>query len=189
MAPRLKCSRVSIKTTRSSSSKSRLNRVFGHGTFVSVDPNGTEEHHSATFRRRGAGSRGAAVPNYRVNFGADYRWKGVTSINLNSQYTHSQIAGSVLATLAGLHSDYQKPVQVRVNNFNLVSSGSPQFGSYAQGEVPDSDYARIHFPDDPNGNVYRGSSSGHSATLAYLGTNPNSYIAAGGKYHRAQARS
>jgi uncharacterized repeat protein (TIGR01451 family) len=145
-----------------------------NGTFVTVDPNGTEQHHRTGFRRRGAGSRGAAVPNYRVNFGADDRWKGVTAINLNSQYPHSQVAGSVIAALAGLQAEYQKPVQVRVNNVNLNGANS-----FAQQEVPDGDFADNHFPNDSNGNIYRGSTGNHSATLAYLGTDPNSYISAG----------
>jgi len=145
-----------------------------NGTFVSVDPNGTEQHHRTGFRRRGAGSRGAAIPNYRVNFSADDRWKGVTAINLNSQYPHAQVAGATLAALAGLQAEYQKPVQVRVNNVNLLGANS-----YAQQEVPDGDFADRHFPDDSNGNIYRGSTGNHSATLAYLGTDPNSYIAAG----------
>jgi uncharacterized repeat protein (TIGR01451 family) len=145
-----------------------------NGTFVSVDSNGTEQHHRTSFRRRGAGSRGAAVPNYRVNFGADDRWKGVTAINLNSQYPHAQVAGSVMAALAGLQAEYQKPVQVRVNNANLNGANS-----YAQQEVPDGDFADNHFPEDSNGNIYRGSTGNHSATLAYLGTDPNSYISAG----------
>ncbi len=150
-----------------------------HGTFVSIDANGTEEHHSTSFRRRGAGSRGAALPNYRASFASDSRWKGVTGINLNVQYTHAQVAGSVISALAGLQAEYQKPVQVRVNGVNLASSSSPQFGSYSQQEVPDGDYAQNHFPNDPNGNVYRASSGAHSATLAYLGTDPNLYISAG----------
>jgi hypothetical protein len=143
-----------------------------HGTFISIDPNGTAEHHSTTIRRRGAGSRGASVPNYRVNFATDHRWKGVTGVNLNSQYPHSQVAGSVLA---GLQAEFQKPVQVRVNSANLLGG----FAAYAQQEIPDGDYAARHFPGDPNGNVYRGSSSAHVATLSYLGTDPNAYIANG----------
>jgi hypothetical protein len=161
----------------------RNSDAAANGTWVSVDANGTEEHHLTSYRRRGAGSRGSPtsnpLPNYRVSFASDDRWKGVTGINLNSQYTHAQVAGSVISALAGLQAEYQKPVQVRVNGVNLASSASPQFGSYAQQELPDGDYAQNHFPDDPNGNVYRGSSGGHTATLAYLGTNPNSYISAG----------
>ena len=157
----------------------RTSDAAAHGTFVSVDANSTEEHHSTSYRRRGAGSRGATIPNYRVNFASDHRWKGVTGINLNSQYTHSQVAGSVLSALAGLHAEFQKPVQLRVNNANQANAGSPQFGSFAQQELPDGDYAKNHFPDDSNGNVYRGSSGPHLATLSYLGTDPNSYIANG----------
>ncbi len=157
----------------------RNSDASAHGTFVSMNANGTEEHHSASFRRRGAGSRGSAIFNYRVNFAADRRWKGRTAINLNSQYTHAQIAGSVFAALSGLHAELQQPVQLRVNGANLANAGSPQFGSFAEAEVPDGDYANRHFPDDPNGNIYRASSGAHSATLAYLGTNPNAYISAG----------
>ena len=153
----------------------RNSDAAAHGTFVSIDPNGTAEHHATTFRRRGAGSRSASVPNYRVNFATDRRWKGVTGVNLNSQYPHSQVAGSVMAALAGLQAEFQKPAQVRVNGANLLSGLAP----FAQQELPDGDYASLHFPNDPNGNVYRGSSGSHSATLSYLGTDPNSYIANG----------
>jgi hypothetical protein len=157
----------------------RNSDASAHGTFVSVDANGSAEHHTASFRRRGAGSRGATVPNYRVNFASDKRWKGVTAVNLNSQYTHAQVAGAALAAVSGLQAEFQKPVQLRLNNLTNASPNSPQFGSYAHQEVPDGDYANRHFPDDPNGNIYRASSGSHTATLAYLGTDPNSYISAG----------
>ncbi len=152
-----------------------------NGTFVSIGANGTEEHHATSFRRRGAGSRGDAIPSYRVGFASDHRWKGVTAVNLNAHFPFPQIAGSVLASIAGLSTEFEQPVQVRVNGTSLVSPIGvlPQFGSYAQEEVPDGDYASKHFPNDPNGNIYRASSGSHSTTLAYLGTNANSYISTG----------
>ncbi len=157
----------------------RNSDASANGTLLSIDANGTSEHPRTGFRRRGAGSRGAAVPNYRVNVASDKRWKGITAVNLNSQYTHSQVVGAVLSAISGLQAEFQKPVQLRVNNLTNASPNSPQFGSFAHQEVPDGDYAKNHFPDDSNGNVYRGSSGGHVATLAYLGTDPNSYLGAG----------
>ncbi len=159
------------------SGNARNSDASANGTFLSIDPNTTEVHHLTSYRRRGAGSRGAAIPNYRVNFATDNRWKDVTGVNLNSQYPHAQVAGSVMAALSGLNAEFQKPVQVRVNGVNLLRQGSPN--SYAQQEVPDGDYAKRHFPDDSNGNIYRASSGSHSTTLSYLGTNGASYLSTG----------
>ena len=70
-------------------------------------------------------------------------------------------------------------MQVRVNNVNRATSQTRNFGSYIQLESSDGDYAASHFPDDPDGNVYRGSTGNHSATLDYIGTNFARYANAG----------
>jgi hypothetical protein len=148
-----------------------------NGTFISSDGVETKVRHRIGFRHRGAGSRGFEPPNQRVNFPSDNRWNGVTAINLNTRYTHSQLAGSVASRKAGVPSEEAIAVQVRINGENRAGSGSPQFGSYVHLEELDTDFAENHFPLDADGNVYRASRPG--GDLTYRGTNPQNYINAG----------
>src|SRR5204863_4855540 len=132
--------------------------------------NGTQVRYNCGARIRGAGSRQAPVPNYRLNIPGDRLWKDITKVNLNCQYPFLQILGSAVAQRAGLPAANSRAVQVRVNGRNLVSAGSPSYGSYCLNEVIDSDYAANHFAQDPAGNIYRGSIGQHTAVLNYLGT-------------------
>jgi hypothetical protein len=148
-----------------------------NGTFISSDGIETKVRYRIGFRHRGAGSRGFEPPNQRVNFPSDNRWNGVTAINLNTRYTHSQLAGSVISRKAGVPSEEAIAVQVRINGQNRAGSGSPQFGSYVHLEELNTDFAENHFPLDADGNVYRGSRPG--GDLTYRGTDPQNYINAG----------
>ena len=150
-----------------------------HTTFISRDGSDYQIRYGCGVRLRGASSRFMNPPNYRVSIPSDRRWKGVTGINLNLLNVHSQIAGYALATRAGLVTEEHRPVQVRVNGGNLATSASPPLGLYAHAEVPDGAFAEHHFPEDPDGNVYRASSRGHSATLDYLGDDPARYQGVG----------
>src|SRR6266850_1624797 len=47
-------------------------------------------------RNRGHGSRSSNPNNYHVNIPSDRLWKKQAGINLNSQYTHSQVLGSAI---------------------------------------------------------------------------------------------
>ncbi len=126
-----------------------------NGTFVSVDGGGTELRYLMGFRRRGHGSRCTDPRNYHLNFRSDEPWKGVSALNLNTVSVHAQHLGSVLARKAGVTGADTIAVQVRVNNANRATSGSPMFGSYAANEMQNSEFAQNHFPNDPDGNVYR----------------------------------
>lgn len=154
-----------------------------NGTFVTFDGAGSEVRYNCRFRNRGEGSRSAQPPNYRVNIPSDRRWKGVTALNLNSQYTHNQVAGAALAAKAGLATEQHRRVQLRVNGNERASASSPQFGSYVHQEAVDSDFAANHWPLDAGGNLYRAGWSfplnGHYASLNYLGTNFLTYISNG----------
>ncbi len=150
-----------------------------NGSFITIDGLGTELRLLSEFRNRGAGSRSANPPNYKVTIREDQPWKGVTALNLNSRYPHAQLAGASLSARAGLHSEAGRAIQIRVNAVNPASSASPQFGSYFHQEATDSDFAANHFPLDPSGNAYRASSGGHVATLANIGTNFTGYANAG----------
>ena len=65
-----------------------------NATFVSVDGTGTDVRYEASVRNRGHGSRLGPPNNYRVNLPADAPWHGVTAVNFNAFYVHSQIIGS-----------------------------------------------------------------------------------------------
>jgi len=146
-----------------------------NGTFVAVDGVGNEARYNCGFRNRGAGSADANPPNYRVNIPTDRRWKGVAALNLNSQFTHSQLAGYAVAASAGLTTERHRRVQLRVNGTDMAGSGLPQFGSYVHQEAVDTDMAASHFPADANGNLYRCTHFPWTADLSYQGTNWQTY--------------
>jgi hypothetical protein len=151
-----------------------------NATFISLDPDGTSELRYLTgIRDRGAGSRSGQPANYRIQMPGDQPWHGVGAINLNINYTFAQLAGYALASRSGLNTEAARVVQVRVNNENRATSSTRNFGSYIQLESTDGEYAASHFPNDPDGNVYRGSTGAHSATLDPLGTNFATYANAG----------
>jgi hypothetical protein len=110
-----------------------------HCTFVTVDGVETQVRHNCGVRTRGAGSRGANPSNYRLNIPNDNPWKGLDAINLNTQFTHAQAVGSVVAQRSGMTAADARLVQVRVNGVNLANAGSPQFGSY----VPSTHQSRV----------------------------------------------
>ncbi len=150
-----------------------------NATLVSRQGDSVKIRYNCGLRYRGAGSRGRAQPSYRLNIPSDRPWNGVTSANLNSQYTHAQMIGSAVALQAGLPTEIVRPIQLRVNAANPAPSGSPTFGSYVHVEPLNGEWAENHFPQDSAGNVYRASSGSHQADLTYQGTDPASYISRG----------
>jgi hypothetical protein len=145
-----------------------------NGTWVTVDGTGSELRYLASYRNRGA-TRDVQPPNYRVRIPSDRRWRGVTALNLNSQYTHCQLIGGVLASQAGLVTETHQRVQLRINGIERAQAGLPQFGSYIHQEAVNSDLAANHFPDDDNGNLYRARNLPWTADLSYQGTNWQTY--------------
>lgn len=146
-----------------------------NGTWITIDGAGAELRYRASFRNRGAGSRNVQPPNYRVGIPSDQRWRGVTALNLNSQYTHCQLIGATIASQAGLVTEQHRRVQLRVNGNERALAGLPQFGSYVHQEAISSDLADNHFPTDPNGNLYRAQHYPWTADLSYQGTNWQTY--------------
>jgi hypothetical protein len=142
-------------------------------TMISTD-NETKIRYNTGMRIRGAGSRSGFPKNLRIDIPNDRLWNGVTEINLNNRYTHSQVVGAVLAQKAGMVAADVRTVQVRLNNVNQASSGSPQYGSYVLVEVINADWVDHHLPDDAGGNVYRGSTGSHNADLQNLTTKAGS---------------
>jgi hypothetical protein len=154
-------------------------QTFSHaqfnGTFISSDGTGPEVRYLVAIRNRGNGSRRTSPQSYRLNFRNDQPWKNVSALNLNTQKTDAQLAGSAVYRHAGLPTQESRAVQVRVNSTNYASNGSTSFGLYACNEVVDSNFAARHFPADSSGNLYRGIRvQAPGANLSYL-TNSDPY--------------
>lgn len=147
-----------------------------NATFISLDGNGANFRYVTGVRNRGHGSRDMQPNNYRVNFSTGDPWKGVTALNINGQYTHSQLLGAVLALKSGLGGADSLPVQVRVNNLNLANNGPQTYGGvYVANEVVNSDWAEHWFPNDSSGNLYRALRDLAPDDFAYRGTNFTAY--------------
>ncbi len=147
-----------------------------NGTFISVDGGGARVRYRAGIRNRGHGSRRASPQSFRVNFPHDAPWKGVTAVNLNSQYPHAQLFGSVLYRQAGLPTQECRAVHLRVNNVDPAADHPKPFPFYVCNEVLDRAFAERQFPRDSAGNLYRGKRmSGLGADLSYEGEDPDPY--------------
>lgn len=146
-----------------------------NATFISIDGAGIARHYLVGVRDRGHYSRAVWPMNYRVNFRTDDPWKSVTGLNLNTRDVHIQHFGAVISRKAGADGRDGVAAQVRVNNENLATSGAPMHGSYAALEAYDGGWAENHFPNDPNGNIYRAVRDIPPPTFDYRGTNINTY--------------
>ncbi len=149
-----------------------------NATFISVDGVDTKIRYNVGVRNRGHGTRARTPNNCRVNFSTDRPWKNVVAINLNTQYTWLQLAGSALFRRSGLATGNATAVQVRFNGQNLANSGSPQYGSYVHVESINSEYFDRHFPDNSAGNAYkcvRITSGNIEADLRYESPDANVY--------------
>ncbi len=150
-----------------------------NATFISVDGVDTKCRYNTGVRNRGHGTRRGLPHNFRVNFPHDRSWKSVTAININSRYVYLQNAANAIFQLSGLPQPNTTTVQLRVNGRNLAESGSVMYGSYVHLEVIDSDFADNHFPDDEDGNAYKGirdePPDPQPADLLYRGPDPDSY--------------
>jgi hypothetical protein len=147
-----------------------------NATFISMDGEGTKLRHRSGLRIRGAGSRGGTPKNNRVNIATDNRWNGLNELNLNNRYTHAQTIGSALSLKAGLPASSARPVQYRINAVNLASAGNPQYGAYVFVEPINGDWAENHYPNDGDGNGYRGSRAPWTANLDFQGSNSQTYV-------------
>ncbi len=126
-----------------------------NATWITVDGTGSDLRYLTGVRNRGHGSRSHLPQSYNVSFRNDDTWKGLTSLNLNTQNTHSQLFGSALVRDAGLTGPDSRQAQVRVNSVDPTGGGSPSFGFYVANEVQNSEFADHHYPLDSSGNIYR----------------------------------
>ena len=127
-----------------------------NATFISVDGSGTEIRYQAGVRNRGNRKRADPPMSYRVKFAGDRPWRDVGALNLNSKYPHLELMGSVLFQMAGLPAADVTVVRLKVNDDEPAQSDYGRtYGFYSAVEVLDGDWAKNHFPDDDNGNLYR----------------------------------
>ncbi|MBE0535750.1 MAG: lamin tail domain-containing protein [Phycisphaerae bacterium] len=152
-----------------------------NATFISIDGLAMQMRYITGVRNRGNRSRHSPPMNYHINFRHDDPWNGITALNINSKYTFNQVMGSLMFRLTGTAAPETVAVKVRVNGQNLAETGSRMYGLYAALESYNGDYLEHHFPDDPDGNLYRCTyderwGSRTVADLRYKGTDPASYI-------------
>jgi hypothetical protein len=134
---------------------SRYSHAKMNATWITRDGTGALLRYLVGVRNRGHGSATRQPQSFNVAFRNDDKWKSATALNLNTQYTYVQFFGSALFRAAGIAAPESRPAQVRVNNVNPTSAGSPSFGFYVANEVQNSDFADHHFPLDSSGNLYR----------------------------------
>jgi hypothetical protein len=156
-------------------------------TFISTDGSGTEIRYGGGVRVRGAGSRTRNPPNNRINLPNDQPWEGRTALNLNGQFVHAQLMGAAVARKSGLPASDAHVVQYRMNGNNPAPINAPGngsgngagYGTFLMVSPVNGELAEDLFPEDPDGNVYRASTGGHSANFSYQGTNASSYVGIG----------
>ncbi|MEN6425681.1 MAG: lamin tail domain-containing protein [Phycisphaerales bacterium] len=147
-------------------------------TFISIDGTGMALCYGSAVRNRGHGTRSGPPNNFHVGFPRGGLWKGRGAINFNCRYTHAQILGSAIFRMAGIAAADGAAAELRINGADLASSGSPMYGVYTRLDAFDDDFAKRHFRDDPNGNLYtcfRLDSGAAEAELRYEGSDPNAY--------------
>jgi len=149
-----------------------------NGTFICLDGTGMDLQYSVGLRNRGHGTRDEPPNNCHVHFPHDRPWRGRTAFNFNTRNTHAQVMGSAIHRMAGMAVPDAVPVQVRINGRNLATAGGPMYGVYVGLEAFNDQFAEVHFPDDPEGNLYtcfRLDSGADEADLSYDGDDPAAY--------------
>ncbi len=168
-------------------SNGRYSEAAMNTTVVRTDGLGTQVRYHALLRNRGAGTRAAHPHNMRLNLAADQALQGIGELDFNTRTVQSQVAGNTLFSQAGLPNAYGAPVQVRVNGSNLANAqpdgslDSYQFGSYYCFQPYSPEWAKAHWPQDPQGNIYKGVwyqdnvQLTNGAYLQWHGTNVENY--------------
>ena len=146
-----------------------------NATFISLTAaDGQQVRYQSSVRNRGHGSRFGNPHNYRINFPSDMPWHDVESVNLNARSVHAQHFGAALSLNAGVAGNDSYAALLRING-SAGPGGTPTYGYYAVNEVPDSNWAANHFPNDSGGNIYSVFRDISPPDLTWRGPNPNSY--------------
>ncbi|MEM9658005.1 MAG: CotH kinase family protein, partial [Planctomycetota bacterium] len=154
-----------------------LSHAAMNGTLVSASPQGVDVRYLVGIRNRGHGSATRMPNSYHVDIPRDDLWQGIRSFNLNTQYTHLQLAGLRLFHEAGLIAEEAVPVEALVNGEELTDPAAPSYGVYLQLEVADGLFVENHFEGDSGGNLYRvrPHNGQRWGDLRDLGSDPTAY--------------
>ncbi|MCA9246288.1 MAG: lamin tail domain-containing protein [Planctomycetales bacterium] len=168
----------SIMTAAERNTFTNINRSSDaqmNATFIAAEGGEVSVRYNAGVRIRGSGSRNHNPPNNRINLPGDNPWSGLSSLNINAVAVDNQLIGGALHRFAGLAAD-------DVHLIEYYSNGQKLQGLYVHIEPLGSEFAENHFPDDPNGNVYKGRRpdesppGGQGAGLQYFGPDPGPYV-------------
>ena len=151
-------------------------------TWIATDGTSAQAIYLTEVRDRGNGTRSRQPANYRVSFPGDQTWHGLGSLELNSQFTESQLLGYALCLQSGTYAELGRVARVRIDNVDRTSSGVPQYGVYIQLTPVSGQLAKELFPEDSGGNLYRGQGRGilgeplHSCSITNTTTNFASWV-------------
>lgn len=136
--------------SRDSQSEATMN-----ATFISADAGGVEVRQIVDVRNRGFSSRAEPPNNFYVGFRSDEPWRGREAFQLNFKYSYSQVLGANVFALGGVAEQSARPVRLFVNGADRAVSGNIMHGHYARVEPMNKEWLERHYPDDPDGNLYR----------------------------------
>ncbi|MCK4452075.1 MAG: CotH kinase family protein, partial [Anaerolineae bacterium] len=123
-----------------------------------------EVFYNVGVRYRGEGSRPSWPRPYRIKFRDEHEFEDRERINLVSDNLGREALAHDLFQRVGLPSSDTRFVRLYINE--------NREGDYLDIEQVDNDFLEAHFPDDDNGNLYRGFDG---ADLSYRGPDPDSY--------------
>jgi parallel beta-helix repeat protein len=123
-----------------------------------------EVFYNVGVRYRGESSRNVWPRPYRIKFRDEHEFEDRERINLLSDELGREALSHDLFQRAGLPAPDTRFVTLYVNE--------TKHGDYLDVEQVDNDFLEAHFPDDRNGNLYRGFDG---ADLSYRGPNPDDY--------------
>ncbi len=182
--------RAELRRAHDSDSSDRAINAMMNMTYITLDGLEARCLYRVGVRNRGAGMRTHWPMSYALQFPNDLLWKGKRSIHFYSAHCGPYLAGYALSVLSGIDTDLGRAVRIRVNGLDLAQSGASMYGSYVELEAWDAVYAQEHYPQDSEGNIYRGSKYPWDARLTYLGTDPSAYQGQrGAGYYKASNQS
>lgn len=149
-----------------------------NATFISHDADGITARTLVDVRNRGSTAASQQPNSYRVNFRPEDPWRGNRELIINGQMSFLQLAGGLLALKSHVPALFPWLVNLRVNNRDLTGTGPSDrtYGLYVAMQTIDSAWSEDMFPNDPNGNLYRGVRDGdQGAEFQYLGSTQTEY--------------
>jgi len=123
-----------------------------------------EAFYNVGVRYRGESTRNHWPRPYRIKFRDEHEFEDRERINLVSDRLAREALSHDLFQRVGLPAPDTRFVTLYVNE--------NQEGDYLDIEQVDNDFLEAHFPDDDNGNLYRGYDG---ANLSYRGSDPEDY--------------